>query len=185
MKNQIIIALVIFLIFGCSNKKINYLEKGKDILLTKTMDKNELLKAIEYFNLELKNNPNSVETLKNLAIAYSKISEEDKSFAELTKAIDQNNKIAEELFTLRGMQYFGKKNYEESISYYQKALSSNPTNKNIYKLIFTAKLWQNYNKDGKWEKFEKSDVQNLIDEVYAESFEKPTYEELISLYKTK
>lgn len=183
MKSKIFIVSVIFLILGCSNQKINYIDKGKDILKTNTMDKAELLKSIEFFRLELKTNPNSIEALKNIAIAYGKISDHDKSIVELNKAINQNNKSAAELFYLRGMTYFNTKNYEKSISDYETALKYNPNNQKIYRLLFTSKLWEKYNENGEWKTFERSDVQNLIDEVYAESSLKPTYEELIDVTK--
>ena len=181
MRIKTIIVSAIFFIIGCVEQKVDYLNMGKDILSTNTMDKTELLRAIEYFNSELKINPNSVETLKNLAIAYSKINDEEKSYNILSKAIDQNNIIAEELYTIRGLQYFANNKYEESILNFQEALKLNPANQNIYKLIFTSKLWQKYKKNGAWESFDKSDVQFLIDEVYGESSVKPTYEELIAL----
>ena len=158
--------IIMFLSYGCAQKNIDFMNEGKKILSANKIDKTELKKAIGYFKTELKNNPNSLEAQINLAITYGKMSEGDSSLIVFSKAIESNNKEAEDLYIGRGMQRFIMKDYSGSIQDFKDALRYDSKNNQAYNLIITSKIWQKYNVNGIWSKFEKEDISSIINEVY-------------------
>jgi tetratricopeptide (TPR) repeat protein len=142
--------------------------------------KDPLLKAVDYFKAELKNNPNSFEAQIYLAECYGRLSEPDSAIIVLNKAIESNNKGTANLFAERGVAYLNKHDYDSSTRDFENALKYDSTDNQLYRLIVHSRLSQRYYVNGTWLKFEQGDISSIINEVYPVVYKnKPSVDEFI------
>ena len=84
-------------------------------------------KAIHFFNLSLRINPNYIIALNNLGNIYNYIGKFDEAICLFLRAINNspNNNV---LYSNLGNSYLGKENFKYAVEYYNKALNLDHTN---------------------------------------------------------
>jgi len=178
--------VILFLIYGCTDKVIDNMKEGKLILsAVEKPGKNEnrkdqLLKAVDYFKAELKNNPNSFEAQIYLAESFGSLYEPDSAIIVLNRAIESTYKQTSRLFIERGIANLNMKDFAGSTRDFEEALNYDSTDNQLYRLIVHSKLSQRYYVNGAWLKFEQGDIASIINEVYPAGFKnKPSVDEFI------
>ncbi len=183
MKSLFSLLFSMIMILGCSESKRNHLSDGEKLLESSKGNKSKIEKAIELFKSELKINPNSMQAVRDLVSAYSRIKKNDSAKIIISKFIDKNKKEMADLYNFRGNINFILKDYDASIEDYEKSIQYNSENIRLYNQIVFTKLWRTYYKNGEWADFTDGDISRLIDEVYPKNIEKPSVDEFRNIFK--
>lgn len=172
--------LIIFITISCSKNSKDYLSEAKVIIDSKTADKSELLNVVDNMKLVLKDDPNSIDAINYIVMAYTQLDDNEAALKFMDSLIDGSEKPSAILFYNRGMLKSLLDDKKGSIEDFQKTIQINPQNKKAYNNIVSLKLEQNYFVNNEWSQFTKDDIQRIIDETYPESINKPSLEEFIN-----
>lgn len=103
-------------------EKFNHDYRVLNLLGQANKENGNLNKAIQFFNLSLRINPNYIITLNNLGNIYNYIGKFDEAICLFLRAINNspNNNV---LYSNLGNSYLGKENFKYAVEYYNKALN--------------------------------------------------------------
>ncbi|MAT59087.1 MAG: hypothetical protein CMF23_14040 [Ignavibacteriae bacterium] len=172
--------LIIFITISCSKNSKDYLSEAKVIIDSKTADKSELLNVVDNMKLVLKDDPNSIDAINYIMMAYTQLDDNEAALKFVNDLIDGSEKPSAILFYNRGMLKTLLDDKKGAIEDFQKTIQINPQYKKAYNNIVSLKLEQNYFVNNEWIQFTKDDIQRFIDETYPESINKPSIEEFIN-----
>lgn len=172
--------LIIFITISCSKNSKDYLSEAKVIIDSKTADKSELLNVVDNMKLVLKDDPNSIDAINYIMMAYTQLDDNEAALKFMNNLIDGSEKPSAILFYNRGMLKTLLDDKKGAIEDFQKTIQINPQNKKAYNNIVSLKLEQNYFVNNEWSQFTKDDIQRIIDDTYPESINKPSIEEFIN-----
>ena len=108
------------------NKEQNNYEIASELFLEGEFDK-----ALEIYENILKNDPNDLSALQNIAISYKHMGNHDRAFEIYDKIFSINPNHSASLNNC-GNLYMQIGNYKRAIEYYEKALEIDPNAKNTY-----------------------------------------------------
>ena len=178
-KIYVTILIIIFTI-SCSKNSKDYLSEAKVIIDSKTADKSELLNVVDNMKLVLKDDPNSIDAINYIMLAFTQLDDNEAALKFMDDLIDGSENPSDILFYNRGMLKTLLDDNKGAIEDFQKTILISPKNKNAYNNIISLKLEQNYFVNNQWSQFTKDDLQRIIDDTYPESINKPSIEEFIN-----
>ena len=109
-----------------TNKEQNNYEIASDLFIEGEFDE-----ALEIYKDMLKNDPNDLSALQNIAISYKHMGNYDKAF-EIYDGIFSINPNHSASLNNCGNLYMQIGNYQKAIEHYEKALEVDPNVKNTY-----------------------------------------------------